>query len=128
MKTLQVDKDGLEKLINKDLAEIANSGSLSEGSAAIGEFCGCQVQVRITKDPSEFFDVHLGLLTATTEPEASVALTESEKLKQLKYAAFDRLQVAVGALYDYAGACELGPERIKAFAIYEAARLAPRAE
>lgn len=52
----------------------------------------------------------------------------ADKLKSLKDDAFNSLDEAVSKLHKYACECELGEERIKAFAIYQAARLAPRAE
>lgn len=61
-------------------------------------------------------------------PSSSEPVTEENLSKQLKETAFDTLQLAVTALHNYACACEIGPERVKAFAIYQAARLAPRAE
>ena len=42
--------------------------------------------------------------------------------------AANALDEAVAKLHKYACECEIGPERTKAFAIYQAARLAPRAE
>lgn len=50
------------------------------------------------------------------------------KLKSLKEDAFNSLDEAVSKLHKYACECEIGDERTKAFAIYQAARLAPRAE
>lgn len=62
------------------------------------------------------------------KPSSSEPVAEENLSKQLKETAFDTLQLAVTALHNYACACEIGPERTKAFAIYQAARLAPRAE
>ena len=45
-----------------------------------------------------------------------------------KEEAFDSLQNAVSKLHAYACSLPIGDERTKAFAIYQAARMAPRAE
>lgn len=50
-----------------------------------------------------------------------------EELKKLKEKAFEKLQDAVSSLHEYACECDLGDERIKAFAVYDAARRAPLA-
>lgn len=67
MKQLEVNKEVLEKLINEDLAEVATNASVCNGSFAIGEFAGCQVQVFITKEEDKFFDTHFGVLTVKPE-------------------------------------------------------------
>lgn len=54
--------------------------------------------------------------------------SQADKLKSLKDDAFNSLDEAVAKLHKYACECELGEDRIKAFAVYQAAGLASRAE
>lgn len=49
-----------------------------------------------------------------------------EELKALKEDALNTLDDAVAKLHKYAGACELGNERIWAFEVFQNARLATR--
>jgi hypothetical protein len=60
--------------------------------------------------------------TATTEDEPA------HTTASLKEDAFNALNEAVSKMHKYAAACELGPERTKAFAIHQAARISPLAE
>lgn len=54
--------------------------------------------------------------------------SKEDELNRLKEEAYSALDDAVSKLHKYACSCELGKEREKAFAVYQAARLAPGAE
>ena len=56
-------------------------------------------------------------------PEA----TEVQKLASAKNAAHRALDAAEKAWYEYAGLCDLGPERTRSFTVYEIVRHARRA-
>lgn len=45
--------------------------------------------------------------------------SEAAKLERAKAAAHRALDAASKAWYEYAGLCEVGPERIRAFDVYE---------
>jgi hypothetical protein len=66
----------------------------------------------------------LSLLKSDTATKEDPAITTAS----LKEDAFNALHEAVSKMYKYAAACELGPERTKAFAIHQAARISPLAE
>lgn len=56
---------------------------------------------------------------ASLEARGLVTKSEAEKLAEAKAEAHKALDAAARAWYAYAGLCDVGPERIRAFDVYE---------
>jgi hypothetical protein len=63
--------------------------------------------------------------STSVAPSPPVAI-ESQELLDAREAASDLLRAAERAWYKYAGLCEVGPERTRAFDVYENVRTALR--
>lgn len=60
------------------------------------------------------------------DTQAGTEQTEAEKLAAAKSAAHRALDAAEKAWYEYAGLCDVGPDRIRAFDVYQNVRMARR--
>ncbi len=55
----------------------------------------------------------------TCEAHGCAVPTEAQKLERARTDAHRALDAASKAWYEYAGLCDVGPDRLRAFAVYE---------
>lgn len=65
-------------------------------------------------------------IDGSSAADGTPTLTPEQQVQCAKTAAHRALDAAEKAWYDYAGLCEVGPERTRAFDVYENVRLARR--